>query len=306
MVIIIYASKQKYLVMKNFISRTKCSLALYCGIFVATFNWLSAEAISIKLIKERVSVISAQSSNVEGDKKPKFPDRGIPTGRRRGGTSRSECPAVDKFLTAIVPGKETIKTAHSSPSSSSELGLQSTFSNSESFLTRTLQKYPNFWLHIPQATASSGRGEFVIQDEQDRDIYRTFFDLPSKSGIVDIKLPEQAQPLKVGRKYHWYVKVFCSDEQEQGEYIFVDAWIERVAATPKLERQLSQQNESSYQIYIENDLWHDAIDSLAKIRQVSPHNSLKKKRWNQLLSNLGLSDLTDKNMLDIRANHLAK
>lgn len=89
---------------------------------------------------------------------------------------------------------------------------------------------------------------------------------------------------------------------EEG-YVFVDAWIERIAITPELRRQLNTDNANRYQIFIDNDIWYDAIDKLAEIQQTS---ELEKTHWNQLLSNLGLPDLIEKNVLDIRANSPVK
>lgn len=291
--------------MRQIILRTTSSLLLFLGICSLTLGLSTTKAISSEPNKQKTPVGSNSDSDREPTaKKPQFPDRGIPTGRRRGGTSRSECPGADKVVTAIVPGKELAKISNSHQSDSFKFAPHSTFENSESFLTQTLEEYPSFWLYVPQAPNLASRGEFILQDDRDRDIYRGSFKLPNKSGILKIQLPAKRQnALKVGQKYHWYVKVFCNGERE-GEYIFVDAWIERATLTPKIEQQLRDKNTSEYQVYVDNNIWHDAIDNLAEIRQTNSHNNLELDRWNQLLSNLGLSDLMDKKMLDIRANFL--
>ena len=146
------------------------------------------------------------------------------------------------------------------------------------------------------------QAEFVLQDESDRDVYRVAFDLPNKSGIHDIELPPQSpNKLKIGRKYHWYAKVFCGKEKEAG-YIFVDAWLERIAISPQLQAQLNAENIARDRVLIDNNIWHDAIDYLARIQQIG----LEESRWNQLLTNPGLSDLIDKRILNTRANSLTK
>ena len=290
--------------MKNFF-RTSCSLILLYGILGFIF-YVSHEKTIAKETSEMASidlVDNVKSINREPkQKKPELPDRGIPTGRRRGGTSRSDCPVSNKSLTAIIPGKETREVDNSGYSSFEKFPPAIEFRDSESFLTRTLEEYPSFWIYVPQLTDPSHRGEFILQDEQDRDIYRTILNLPSKSGIFNIKLPPQpSHSLKVGQKYHWYVKIFCGNE-EKSEYIFVDAWIERVAIPPELAEQLSTKNANRYQILIDNNIWHDAIDNLAQVQ----HNNLRTDCWNQLLSDLGLSDLIDKSILNIRANFPVK
>lgn len=293
--------------MKNFFRRASCSLISFYGI-LGLILYVSDEKTSARETTGKIASIdladNVKSVNREPKvKKPELPDRGIPTGRRRGGTSRSDCPISQRPLTAIVPGRETREVDRLPYSSSPKFTPQTRFSDSESFLTRTLEEYPSFWIYVPQLTDSSYKAEFILQDERDRDIYRAFFNLPSKSGILNIKLPPQPpHSLKIAQKYHWYVKIFCGDKNEKSGYIFVDAWIKRVAITPELEEQLSTENANRYQIFIDNNIWHDAIDNLAEVQ----HNNLKKDRWNQLLSELGLSDLIDRRILDIRANSQAE
>lgn len=293
---------------KNFL-KVGCGFVLFCEILVFVLPKFSTKVIA-KETKDKTTLTNLANEiervNQERTvKKPKFPNRGLPTGRRRGGTSRYECPALDKSVTAIVPGRET-KQTDMGYDESHRLMPQTKFSESESFLTKTLQEYPSFWVYVPELADSSYEAyeaEFILQDDRDKDVYRTSFDLPKKSGIFNIRLPAKPQnSLKIGQKYHWYVKIFCGNEREKSGYIFVDAWIERIAASGELQMQLNRKNANRTQILIERGIWHDAIDSLARVRQ----NNLEQDRWNQLLSSLGLSDLIDKRILDIRANFPAE
>ena len=273
---------------KNFI-RISCSLILFYGFGLICDRLERAVATEVS---RTAPIVSNTGVNKQTVKKPKFPDRGVPRGRRRGGTSRSECSGLDRSLTAIVPGRETKQSVQDVESI-----VRVKFDDSESFLSKTLKKYPTFWIYVPEL-ANSPQAEFIVQDERDRDIYRTFFDLPGKSGIFDLKLPVHEQnALEIGQKYHWYVKVFCGEERESG-YVFVDAWIERIAASDELQEQLNSKNANQAQILIERGIWHDAIDALARVRKYS----LEQERWNQLLTSLGLSDLIDKRILNTRAN----
>ncbi|MEO0012318.1 MAG: hypothetical protein RLZZ535_707 [Cyanobacteriota bacterium] len=289
---------------KKFILNTSYILILFIGL---VFSLFLKKAIAIKPMEEVKSTNSADTSQEPKVKKPKFPDRGIPTGRRRGGTSRSECNVSHQVLTAIVPGKEAKKVNNSGSGSSPEFAPQIIFNKSESFLTRTLEEYPTFWIYVPKLTNWSQKGEFILQNEQDQDIYRSLFNLPNKSGILKIKLPSQPRnSLRVGQKYHWYVKVFCGDEQARSRYIFVDAWIQRVAVSPKLKQQLDTENVNRYEILIDNNIWHDAIDSLAKLQQTNLDSKTEKAHWNKLLRELNLLDLIDQSVLDVKANPLTE
>ena len=102
-----------------------------------------------------------------------FPDEGDPKGRRRGGTSRREgCPNLKRPITALVPGEET---------------------NGTSFLASTVAEHPTFWVYVPELPTNLRSGEFVLQDEQENDVWRTPLTLPEKSGAIAINLPPNPQ-----------------------------------------------------------------------------------------------------------------
>lgn len=216
--------------------------------------------------------------------KPKFPDNGAPTGRRRGGTSRDGCPTVSKPVTALVPGEETLGKAE---------GTTLSKSTSKSFLTSTVAEYPSFLFYIPALPTNIDAGEFVLQDEAEDDVYRTPLTLPHKPGIIGINLIQSVQySLQINKKYHWYLKVYCEDRKRASDYFFVDGWIQRVALTPRLNSQLSKTNSSKYKIYTGNNLWYDALTNLADLRYTNSHNAALAKDWDDLLKPVGLQDLT--------------
>ena len=283
-------------------------VASFCILFNLIFCSSIAKGVALEPISPNRAIalenkVISSSNRQQKVKKPKFPDRGIPTGRRRGGTSRNECQA-DKNLTAIVPGEEISSNSNLSYTDTDELAAPEGFSESESFLTKTIEKYPSFWVYVPGSTNFANRGEFVLQDESDRDIYRTHLALPDMPGILEIRLPPRAEnSLKTNRKYHWYIKAFCGDEGEKSGYVFIDAWIERVAVTTELKSLLNAENANRYKIFRTHDLWHDAIDVLAENRQNSREQYNK---WNELLDTLGLADLIDTSIPTTRANFLIK
>lgn len=216
--------------------------------------------------------------------KPKFPDNGAPTGRRRGGTSRDGCPTLSKPVTALVPGEETLGKAE---------GTTLSKSTSKSFLTSTVAEYPSFLFYIPALPTSIDAGEFVLQDEAEDDVYRTPLTLPQKPGIIGINLIQNVQySLQINKKYHWYFKVYCEDRKRASDYFFVDGWIQRVALMPRLNSQLSKANLSKYKIYTGNNLWYDALTNLADLRYTNSHNAALAKDWDDLLKPVGLQDLT--------------
>jgi hypothetical protein len=211
----------------------------------------------------------------------KFPDNGTPKGRRRGGTSRDECPNLTKPITALVPGQETA-------------------ADSKSFLASTVSEYPTFWVYIPELPTNLRSGEFVLQNEEGNDIYRTPQVLSGKSGIISISLPSNPQyALKIGKKYHWYFRVYCN-EAAKSPYFYVDAWVERVPLTQKLESQLKATKPREYIAYADNQIWQDAITNLAQLRPSNSSDKSLNEDWTNLLKSVGLEDLSGEGIVGNR------
>jgi hypothetical protein len=208
---------------------------------------------------------------------PKLPDRGTPSGRRRGGTSRDDCPTTTIPLTALVPGKE----------------VTGEMPNSTSLMAATVAEYPTFWVYIPKLPDRLRSGEFTLQNEAGENLYRTTLTLPKTAGAIEIKIPSKQQySLKTNQKYHWYFKVFCSQARAEASYVYVDAWVEKVPPSVELKNQLqTTSNIQHYRVYLDNNIWYDALTNLGELLKRNPQNDSFKRDWAQLLASVGLSDL---------------
>lgn len=209
-------------------------------------------------------------------KLPKLPPRGAPIGRRRGGTSRNNCPPLETPLTALVPGEET------------SAGLV----QSNSFLASTVSENPTFWFYIPKLPEQVQTGEFILQNEAGEDLERTQIKLPSTEGAIAISLPSNSSySLTVGKKYHWYFKIYCDLATPESDYIFVDAWIDRVALTSNLKIQLQITNREDYLVYSDHHIWYDALTSLGEKILSDPNSKKLKADWFNFLELIELSNL---------------
>jgi hypothetical protein len=221
---------------------------------------------------------------------PKFPFRGAPSGRRRGGTSRNGCPISTKPLTALVPGEET-----------SDKG-----SKSVSFLAQTVTEQPTFWVYVPNSSTKERSGEFVLQNEAGKEIYRTSLTLPKQAGTIGLRLPNDPKySLQTNKNYHWYFKLFCDGEgavaqnSQKDNYVYVDASIERVALADRLGYQTKKIASRNYVTYANNNLWYDAIAHLANLRFAKPQEQTFRQDWAKLLTASGLSDLVEEPIVKI-------
>lgn len=212
-----------------------------------------------------------RTSNLIAQRVPRIFDAPT-TGRRRGGTSRrNDCPSLPTTLTALVPGDET---------------------GNKSFLSKTTAEFPSFWVYLPSLEKTEiSTGEFVLQNKEGKDIYRTTVKLPQKAGVMGIPLPNQPQySLKEGNEYRWYFSIFCRNTDKKSGYIHVDAVIKRVAAAPALLQQLEANKSEQYKVYEKNDILHDAVSNLATLRAASPNSSKLGEDWKQLLTSLNLQE----------------
>ncbi|WP_375477662.1 DUF928 domain-containing protein [uncultured Nostoc sp.] len=220
--------------------------------------------------------------------RPNFPDNGIPTGRRKGGTSRDACSVLSMPVTAIVPGEETFSSVQKGTL------LQTQTISSKSFLALTVSEYPTFWFYIPNLPPNLHSAEFVLLNEIEDDIYRIRLTLPEKPGFISISLPQQQKfSLDVNKNYHWYLKVYCSDLRKTSGYFYIDGLVQRVALTHELESQLKAVKSREYIAYIANNIWYDAITNLASLRSTNLQNDILQKDWANLLKSVGLQDIAE-------------
>ncbi len=199
-------------------------------------------------------LLTTQQNNFDfsGDGRP---------GHRNGGGSRSDCPSIDLPLTALMP--------------SSNFG-------------QVIATHPEFWLYVPYTPEQAPVGEFVIQDADRNDIYRANITLPDTPGLTSVALPTTVPELTLNQDYRWYFNLYC-DENKESSPVFVQGWIQRIGTTPSLETQLANAPERVDLVYAENQVWFDAIASLAENRMTNPTDSNLIADWNALLNAKGVN-----------------
>lgn len=210
---------------------------------------------------------------------PKLPFAGIPSGRARGAGGRSNCLNVNVPLTALVPvEKKPIDDGQEARLVTNVWGL-------------TARSHPTFLFYVPYPHASAQTAEFVLQDAEDNDVYRTTINLPQTPSIVSLSLNSMSAPLKVGKMYHWYFKVRCSRQSMSGP-VFVEGWVQRVELKPNVAHQISVA--TPYQkiaLYAENGIWYDTIADLAAMRSQNFQDRALQADWQQLLQSVGLANV---------------
>jgi len=152
---------------------------------------------------------------------------------------------------------------------------------------KTVAERPTFWAYVPYSPQAVPVGEFSLQDEQGRDVYRTPFTLPKTPGLVSFSIPPTAAPLELNQWYRWYFKLYC-EPGKLSTPVFVQGWVQRVALTPDLENQLKATASQEYAVYATHLLWYDALSRLAELRLTSPSDAALEQDWAKLLSSRGI------------------
>lgn len=204
--------------------------------------------------------ISKFPTSLSNQQPPDFSGDGRPGGRTGGG-SRTPCPRVNApFTTALIPINN---------------------------LGKTVTERPTVWFYVPYSPQAAPAGEFVLQEENGNEVYRTAFTLPATPGFVSFSTPLAVEPLKVNKLYRWYFKLYC-EQQRSSTPVFVEGWVQRVEKTPALDRQLQAARSREYVVYADNGIWYDALNDLAQLRLNNPSNSLFTDDWANLLRAKGV------------------
>jgi hypothetical protein len=204
------------------------------------------------------------------------PKRGLPPASAGGATrGSSSCVQKNQLLTPLMPKEK--------------LGL-------------TFSERPTFFWYVPQTTVKTA--QFVIMAESNKNdvnddvIYETTLTLPTKPGIMKISLPASAPPLKIGKRYHWYMTLIC-DEQNPSRNPNIEGWVERTQPEATLSKALAQADlRKRLALYAESGVWHEALSSYIELRCSEPNSLSLKADWTRFLQSVGLSQFAGEPILD--------
>ena len=143
---------------------------------------------------------------------------------------------------------------------------------------KTVSGHPRFWVYFPYTSQQVSQVEFILQDRERQDIWRSQFKLENNNpGYKSFSLPETEAPLEVEGWYRWYVKVYC--DAQTASAVYVQGWVKRIPLISQLYLELQQQPQQSHQIYSQHGIWYDAIDRLLSLYQEQPGNIALERDW---------------------------
>ncbi len=224
------------------------------------------------------SLRSSSAINLSLPKPPKDPR--APKGRQKGGSSRG---GGDTDLSGTVPTLTALVPATAGP-------------NQENFVWGlTTAERPTLWFMMPALEAAPI--EFILQDDQDRYIHKANFVLPQalSRGVIQMDLPDSIPALEFDKRYTWTFSIKATPNHP---HMFVQGTIYRVPLATPLQQPIGQATDlEKVRLYSQSGLWHDAIATLAQLRQASPQNTEVKRAWFDLLKQASLDEIAHQPLL---------
>lgn len=206
---------------------------------------------------------------------PPIPAGRPPGGRVRGGAKRGQvagCPSTKPDLTAL---------AHFTEEANSVINVWG----------QTTVERPSWFFYVPYTKNSPYEVEFVLQDQDDNEIYRKAIALPDKPGVISVSLPTTTPALALNKQYRWFFTVNC-DQEKNSPPTFVEGVIQRVELNPAVLKQLQTPEPlKRYVIYAQNGIWYEALTILAQLRDKNPKDAALQAEWRNLLGSIRLDDI---------------
>lgn len=175
-------------------------------------------------------------------------------GTRTGDTlSASQCGIGNTKMTALVPSQNTL----------------------------TVSAHPTFFIYVPESKVKTG--EFVLINQQGKDVHNTMVQLPAKPSIVQIQLPKTVA-LETGSQYKWSFSITCETDGQE----FIDTLkvsIQRNELNISLKNALEKAKTplKKAEIYARENLWQDTLMIMALMRNSEP------ELWKELLTSIKIN-----------------
>ncbi|MGF1602095.1 MAG: DUF928 domain-containing protein [Thermosynechococcaceae cyanobacterium] len=225
---------------------------------------------------------------------PKPPnDPGAPKGRRKGGSSRGGELATCSGLNALASVKTEEKQLQCQPPNLTALVPVTEAGDLTPFVWGlTAAARPTLWFVTP--TTESTSVEFILQDDQDRYVYRTSLTLPAQAaeGVIEFTLPASAPALQVNQRYTWTMLLEATASHPN---LFVKGSLYRVPTNNVEPKQASDLEQVAMEA--EQGLWHDALTRLAQLRRSNPNDLQIQAAWADLLGQVGLDAIANAPLL---------
>ncbi|MEA5618380.1 DUF928 domain-containing protein [Cronbergia sp. UHCC 0137] len=210
-----------------------------------------------------------------------------------GGASRGNLftPAKDNRVPQQASGGASrVGTYYLNPSAVSASGPAALIGlMPQSFYGTTVSERPTIMVYIPASNAEDV--VFSIKDEAGNMHHQMTIPVAGKSGVIAVKLPNDAPALAVGKNYQWFLALKL-DGQLSPSTPYVDGWIERIQPNAELVTAMQQKDIlKQAEAFGKNGVWYDCVATLAALNVSQPSNPTILKQWEELLASVSLKEI---------------
>lgn len=161
----------------------------------------------------------------------------------------------------------------------------------ENQIGRTVSEYPVFFFYLPQTDAKIA--EFVLEDENKKQIYQTNLNINNSSGVIGIRIPtnQNVSPLQIDKDYTWSIALICDDKDRSAD-VFEKGIVRRVEVSADIRSQLQNADPRlKAVIYAQTGIWQDALSTLVAARLANPNDANLAADWKILLDSVNLGEI---------------
>ncbi len=159
----------------------------------------------------------------------------------------------------------------------------------ENLQGKTITTSPTLYFSVPAITANT-EIEFVLRGPQDELVEKQTFSGKGQAGIMSLKLPKvpRISSLNAQNTYHWYLSVICN-QSDRADDVVVEGLLQPVILESNLAQELETASlEERIKLYQSYDVWHERLDTLAKMRRSQPQNTQLAQKLGELLESVQL------------------
>jgi Domain of Unknown Function (DUF928) len=159
----------------------------------------------------------------------------------------------------------------------------------QSYYGTTISERPTVMVYLPASNAEEA--VFSIKDEAGNMHHKMTIPVPGKSGVIAVKLPDDAPSLAVDKNYQWFLALKV-DGQLNPSTPYIDGWIQRIQPSAELMKAMQKQDPlKQAEALGKNSVWYDCVATLATLHASQPNNPALIKQWEELLSSVSLKEI---------------
>jgi Domain of Unknown Function (DUF928) len=160
----------------------------------------------------------------------------------------------------------------------------------QSYTGNTISDRPTLMVYLPASAARMA--SFSLKNAQGQTLYQRNLAVSGNAEVMAIALPADAPALQVGQSYQWYLGLQVDGDLNPSTP-YVDGWIQRIEPSAKVAAALQQPDLfKQAEVLGAEGVWYDCAAKLAGLRASQPGNATLDQEWTDLLSAVGLQELS--------------